>query len=74
MPVEFSTFTGENTTAAGLHMVPWIELEQTMTSEALPPGRYRLEASLPGGRTLTRSVELICGQTSKLKLDFGAAR
>lgn len=70
--VDFLRCTMAGTSAAGTHLVPWIELGAQVTSSALPAGRYTLHASLPGGRSVSREVELKSGETLDVQVDFGA--
>ncbi len=39
-------------------------------SEVLPAGRFRVEARLPGGRVVLRTVVLVDGETTAVDLSF----
>jgi hypothetical protein len=70
IPVPFAVQSMEGTSAAGLHLLPWLVLGGRATSEPLTPGDYTLVARLQGGREIRRPVTLVPGQTLELTLAF----
>jgi len=56
--------------AAGTHLTSELALGSEQTSELLPAGRFRVEARLPGGRVVSRSVVLVEGETTAIDLSF----
>jgi hypothetical protein len=60
----------EGSSAAGKHLGSFVELGREVVSEPLPAGRFRLEGRLPGGRVVSRDVELVDGATTDVVLDF----
>ena len=70
--VEFARRAFEGSSAYGTHTFETLPLGTRATSEALPPGEYRLELRLPGGRELSREVILLPGETLPLRFDFGS--
>jgi hypothetical protein len=61
---------GEYSDAFGDYLRAHLQLGSTQVSEPLPAGRFRIEARLRGGRTVTREIELLAGQTTNVTLRF----
>lgn len=58
------------TSAAGTHLTPNLEIGTQQVSELLPAGRYTLEAHMPGGRVASVPVTLVDGETLSVTLEL----
>ena len=59
-------------TPGALRLSGYLNLGTQQNSEALAPGMFQLQVSLPGGRKFTRNVELVGGEVLGLEVDLGS--